>query len=62
MRFTRTQLNHTEQQRGDAPPAHPAHSCVFSIVLYSLLAVVIALIGMGIYFLLPIFQSFFAPR
>lgn len=59
MRFTRPQLNHTGQERGDAPPAHPAHSCMFSIVLYGLLAAVIASVGMGIYFLLPIFKSFF---
>jgi hypothetical protein len=62
MRFTRPQLNHTGQERGDAPPAHPAHSCMFSIVLWSLMALVIGLVGMGIYFLLPILQSFFVPR
>ncbi|MFT5126458.1 MAG: hypothetical protein ACI8W8_000051 [Rhodothermales bacterium] len=32
---------------------------MFSIVLYGLLAAVIASVGMGIYFLLPIFKSFF---
>jgi hypothetical protein len=59
MRFTKPQLNHTGQERGDAPPAHPAHSCMFSIVLYSLLAVMLTLVGMGIYFLFPIFESWF---
>ena len=62
MRFTRPGLNHTGQERGDAPPAHPAHSCMFSIVFYSLAVAVIGLVGLGVYYILPILQSFFVPR